>query len=541
MKTLLPPGLANSSTLTMHPGPLIIFRHGARTMILHLQASVLVSLLDCSKEEHASDIRAALTWPPVVTYPKHKKLHRKWWEWFAQTNPEIGTREDCIARSSALSVNTHANKAGLVEAVTCDLYSFGKHRHHECVCFSVYADHTVHELVVHNDAQTVHTTTSVFYPPSAVVQSALLAAATQGPPLPSTKTGSLHPVQVLRREPRTLGGFPYCPAPRPTAKPDLARRTAIETITKRKHGQDVTYTTTFPDLPTALPNCNDASHYKTYKTDSASACKLDICMWKFIQNFTSTTSHWVTFSDAVGSPIHMDWNTTLFLVSTKHWGVLAKGEKQFDAVKKTTEAYPRMSDLALSYSRFQTSIGLPPPANKPETNFWGKPVRPQGKLVCQNETDCWHWCEEKVHKEHVVLLRVIGLAVSLAMLAGLGMIWSAFCKPKTNDTGRRSFPWEGIQLPELVPEIVEIETAGGPVMEVVLVEEASTAGTFGRAAEEGRGRARVRFFPNDRMPEAALGNDGAPDAVRKVSGREFEVSERGSIRGRVSSGGVDGD
>lgn len=462
--------------------------------------------------------------------PKKKKFHRKWYEVILTKSPNIGTRADCITRSAALSVNTHPNKAGLVEAVTCDLYDFGKHRRHECVCFPVYADHTVHEFVVHDDVETLHTTTSVFYPPKEVVQRVLLTAAEEGQPFGRA-------ANVLRREPRSLSGFPYCATSTSAvaAKAGLVARTATTKITSKRHGKQTTVTSTFPALPTQEPDCNDKSYYISRTT---SACEVDSCMWNFLMNFTSTTSEWITFSDESGMAIRAGWNTSLFLVTTTHWGVYpADSNPGTISVTKATD--PWSSVAASAYSRYLTSIGLPPPENHTRKNIFGKEIKEAGP-PCQNETDCWQYCEKNQAKMKSQLFQLLGIAALISALALFGMIWVTFCKGSTRASRRRTFPWrrQVNKTASMTTEPVLVETEQGPVIEVMEIPQqplrSATAGTLSRAAEEGRGRPRVRFSGTDQDFMINGANDGTADGVRKVSGRaaEFEISERGSIRDR---------
>ncbi|KAL1307003.1 hypothetical protein AAFC00_005632 [Neodothiora populina] len=475
---------------------------------------------------------ASFAWPSDVAMPKYKKFRRNIIEWLLTVRPNIGTRPDCITRSAALGINTTSNGAGLVEAVTCDLYDFGKHRHEECVCFPVYADHIVTEYVIHNDVRTLHTTTSVFYPPEQVMQSVLLAAAEEGPPFGKA-------AKVMQREPRQNGCFPYCPLPGSVPKADVVRRTAVETITKTaKHGSKTTMTTTYPPVPTTTPDCNDVTFYAKRK---ASACGIDICMWDFIKNYTSTVSDWVTFSDARGNALRADWNTTFFLVTTTHWGTFPpfSDPSEMSSAKRTD---PWSHGMVGSYSRYLTSIGLPPPKDEGQ-KVLGMKVK-EVKAACHNETDCWRYCEKRQKKAKTQLLQLMGFATVITTIALLGMAWTLSAKWRKETWDGQSPKWMkkgggGPQDPAPA-EAVETEAGNGHERGATQVQaqdgNAGAVGTMGKAAEEGRGRPRVRFFPDDQIA-SAHGENGAGNGVRRVSGRNalFEVSERGSIRSRVPS------
>lgn len=463
-----------------------------------------------------------------------------------QMHPNIGSRADCIARSVALNVNTTTNVDGLVEAVTCDLYNFGKHRHHECVCFPTYGDHTVQELFISDDLQKLRTTTLMFYPPSQVVQSALLAAAIEGPPQ-HCRTDCSKTAAVLRREPRTLGGFPYCETPAPVSKPKLIPRTTQLAITKTKHHKQTVYTTRYPDVPTKYPNCNAAS----YTSLKASACELDRCIWNFVRNFTSTTSDWIAFTDEFGTPVRQGWNTTAYLVTTTHWGVFpshSSSRNMFKSRLASTE--PWQSALSASYSQYLTAIGMPPPKNKTS-----KKAEKQAKKtapVCKDEVDCWQWCEKDRKSRRVQMLELIGFAAVVSLFAVAGMTWTTFFKGRTKEARWVLFPWGGGRSrPKHVGYTVQAvedgterglasDVAGVDLQVVAEPERAASTGTLRRAAEERRGRPRVRFAPGAASSMADVGVDGADDGIRRVSGRQtreaaYEMSDRGSIRSRIPS------
>lgn len=462
-----------------------------------------------------------------MKHPKHKKLHRHLYEWLLQKTPDIGTRADCITRSAALSINTHPTNAGLVEAVTCDLYDFGKHRHHECVCFPVYADHTVKELLLNsNNVSTLHTTTSVFYPPPQVVQRLLLSAATEGKPFGD-------PAHVLRRKPRNLVGFPYCAIPggRPTS--GLVARTATEVMTSKRNGHTATVTTTFPALPTQEPDCNDKSYHSSRK---ASACEVDRCMWNFVKNYTSTTSNWVTFSDELGTPLHAEWNTSVILVTGIHWGVYPE-HKDPDKVSNMRVTDPWGSALASSYSNYLTSIGLPAPTSTVKRNMFGQ--KEKARIPeCHNETDCWRYCENRQHVMKVQMYELLGFAVIISALAISGMVARRFCR---RAAGASRWPARQEQVSQTGvtdTAAVEHQGRGNPVTQTQVAEGlsdgASTAGTLGRATEEGRGRPVVRFSEADVQVSREQAREGTVKGAGKVGGRAagYEMSEWGSIRNR---------
>jgi hypothetical protein len=154
-------------------------------------------------------------------------MHRNIKQRLFWIHPDLGTRLDCMARSSALHINSTRQGNGLTEAVTCDIYSLGPRRSEECVCFPVY-DHLVAEkTTVIDNVYTTLTTTSVFYPPVQVVESCLLAAASQGPPTICNHLSFDCPTsgKIISRDVTASDGFPYCPTPGRQARQHLPPRT----------------------------------------------------------------------------------------------------------------------------------------------------------------------------------------------------------------------------------------------------------------------------------------------------------------------------
>lgn len=438
----------------------------------------------------------------------------------------MGTRADCIARSAELNVNTHPNEAGLVEAVTCDLYDFGRRRHHECVCYPVYSKEEAHEWLAPETTHNPQRAASTFYPPPMIVQRALLAAASGGPPASCTK-GCPETAKLIQHQDRPLKDFPYCATPGQLVEAQVVPRTLVETRSKAKHGKLKTYTTTYPDVPSTTPDCDD----EKYLARSSSACAVDKCMWSFVQNYTLTTSHWITYTDASGNKLWMDWSTEDVTVTTRHWGVLPPWTNP-KSMSQNRQTDPWKAAMATSYSNYRTSIGLPaPPRNEQDMKKQRKLAEEQ-KPVCKDEGDCWRWCEEgqkKKRKEEFVLL---GLAAIITALGLLGVILKKCWDARKRFEAEK----EGTELGMVDIDTQPGSTAGGTNVPQPGVE-ATTGDSLQREAEEGRGRGRVRFSPEGGATAATPVDEAVPEGARKVSGRQaqFEMSERGSIRNRLPS------
>lgn len=451
-------------------------------------------------------------WPTAIHYPHQKKFHRNWEEFIFRKQQTIGTRKDCVARSAALSINTDPNKDGLVEAVTCDLYDFGKHRRSECVCFPIYDDYVTKTLVPYRGVLTETTTTSTFYPPPVVVQNALLAAAIAAKPTPCV--ACISPANVVRHTPAPLGGFPYCPTPGPVGNAGFAPMTNVETITIKKHHKWTTITSTFPGLPTTAPNCN----VKSYVKHGVSACAIDQCMWDFIQSYTTVTSDWVTFPDAWSNPVRMGWNTTFYLVETPHWGVYVPMTKNPTSVSRAMVTDPWSSKFVGIYSEYQTSLSLPAPTpNKKELKKQEKAAKKK-KPVCCDEKTCWQWCRKRVEGNCKQYYWIFGVAIGVATAALTAMLINLCCRKyrarKAKDPKRR----------KSTMEMVEIETERGPVLEMFeapkplgpLMEE------MGPDIETGSLRT---IGPRSASPRTFGSRAGSPGSLHTIRSRP------GSLRG----------
>lgn len=421
----------------------------------------------------------AVIWPPYIPFPGRVKLHRNFKEWFMQAHPQIGTRKDCIARSSALHINSTRHENGLSEAVTCDLYSFHPQRREECVCFPVYNDQVTKLSTVIHDVYQVLTTTSVFYPPDQVVESCLLAAATRGPPSLCNSAASKCPksVKVISREPRILGNFPYCPTPGPQARHHIAARTLAPRKASSTTAQD------WGALPTTPPvKC------KSKKTKwEKSKCINDKCMWNFIQPLLINVSSRVT---AYGGPvpIYLTWANETSTTSFVHWGIYTYHYGTTSGQTESTTMTTVEPRLWLS----STSMSLDPT------------VTP----VCTDEADCRLYCEVQGFRAVKSELTLLYGLISLVGVAGLGMLWVIHGQRIRRHwyearARRRRRTQEDAQDMELI----QIDPEGAPILEIV-----QTPTMIAK-----RGRGKVRFQGDG----AADRSDDSRNGFRRVSGREI--------------------
>ncbi|KAI4733848.1 hypothetical protein E4T50_15604 [Aureobasidium sp. EXF-12298] len=323
-----------------------------------------------------SQCARAVVWPSDIQYPERVELRRNLKERLLQLEPRIGTRKDCIARSSALQLNSTRYESGLSEAVTCDLYSFHPKRRDECVCVPVYKDYVTLASTTIDDVYRVLETTSVFYPPAQVVENYLLAAATQGPPTVCNpyRSSCQESVEVLRRKSKVLGHFPYCStAPSPNS---------------------------WGPLPTG-PDCERDD-------EEESLCKNDKCMWGFIKPWASPTVKLATVTGSDGVSLFGSVTESI-TITTPHWGFLAPATTAVRSTVTTTSTY--------NTSRFKSK--------KPKSS--AHPTSTPAP-VCVDELDCREYCDRRIKapKKHMMALLIGGTAFT--GIAGLAMLLKIYSR-----------------------------------------------------------------------------------------------------------------
>ncbi|KAG9552242.1 hypothetical protein KCU79_g12771, partial [Aureobasidium melanogenum] len=329
-------------------------------------------------------------------HPTRIEFRRNFKEWLFQLDPDIGTRKDCISRSSALRLNSSRHPRGLSEAVTCDLYYFHAKRRDECVCFPIYNDHVTQISTTIDGVFNLLETTSVFYPPAQVVESCLLAAATQGPPTVCLSHSSDCPrsVEVVQRKARVPGEFPYCPTPGLKARQGLAARTAGRGDHHVSPTAGSSSTNSWGPLPTGSRCERDE--------EDRSLCKNDMCMWGFIKPWESSTVKMVTVTDPDGVSL-FGTITESTTITSPHWGFLAP----ISTVERSTTAVSTYDT-----SRFKSK--------RPKSSSLSSSSQPR---VCLDELDCREYCDRKVKApmKHMMALLVGG--TGFTALAGLAMLF----------------------------------------------------------------------------------------------------------------------
>ncbi|KAH0349950.1 hypothetical protein KCU81_g2592, partial [Aureobasidium melanogenum] len=354
--------------------------------------------------------------------PRRIESGRNFKEWLFQLDPNVGTRKDCISRSSALHLNSSEHSPGLGETVTCDLYNLHPKRRDECVCFPVHNDHVLQTSTAIDGVYSLLETTSVFCPPAQVVESLLLAAATQGPPTVCTSDSSDCPrsTKIIQQGSRVPRDLRYYPTPGLKARQDLAAQTA--------EGRDVYHvsTTTVSTSSNSWGPLPSDSHCQRDK-DEKSLCKNDMCMWGFIKPWESSTIKLVTVTDPDGVSLFgsITESTT---ITTPHWGFLAP----VSTVEKSTTTAASSYDT----SKFKSK--------KPKSSSLSASSQPR---VCRDELDCRKYCDRKIKApmKHMIALLVGG--TGFTALAGLAMLL------KIN--GERSRRWRSIHNKH--PESTEID------------------------------------------------------------------------------------
>ncbi|THY75060.1 hypothetical protein D6C86_04315 [Aureobasidium pullulans] len=439
-------------------------------------------------------------------------LHLNAPEWFLQVNPNIGTRKDCIARSSALHIDSTTHKNRLSEAVTCDLYNFHPQRRNECVCFPIYRGNVTQISTVVHDMYKVFETTSVFYPPVQVVESCLLAAATQGPPTVCNSHKSKCPksVQVVSREPRVLGGFPYCPTPGRQARQHLPARTLAESwkyaITSTSTSIKSSPTKDWSSLPTA------ATCEKNETRAEKKQCRQDMCMWGFLQAWMSPEVKAVTALDSNGVFLFATERTDYATMTGPHWGTVAnpastttpwptttfKGKKT-----KTKSTYD--TSMLKSVESHLKEIGMTELVSSKPTS------RP--KLVCHDEFSCREWCSLKEGKSFSRMMWLLGGGLAVTAVAGLGMALKSWGK-HIGLRWRKSRAERRRKAEKDIQESESVTTDPGPVQGLELVR-ISPAGN--------RGRGRVRF-QGDGADSTFDMSDGSDNGLMRVSDHESHLS-----------------
>ena len=226
------------------------------------------------------------------------------------------------------------------------------------MCIPAYNDHVTLTSTTVSDVPRVFETTSVFYPPAQVVESCLLAAATQGPPTvcSSQRASCLESVEVLHRRAKLFGHFPYCS------------------------------TVPSPNSWGPLPTGSDCERIG----EERSLCKNDKCMWRFIKPWESPTVRLATVTGSDGVSLFGSV-TESETVTTPHWGFLAP--------MTTTE-----KSTATKTSTYNTS-GFKSKKPKSSTHPSSTP-----KPVCVDELDCREYCDRRIKapKKHMMVLLIAG-------------------------------------------------------------------------------------------------------------------------------------
>lgn len=287
--------------------------------------------------------------------------------------------------------------------MTCDLYYFNAKRRDECVCFPVYNNHVTRESKTIDGVCRFRETTSVFCPPAQVVESYLLAAATQGPPTAcnSHPPDCPRPVEVIQREPRVLGRFLYCPTPGLKAQRDLAARTAGR---GDDYGSSTTTVSPSKNSWGPLPTDSNCGRDKEEK----SLCKNDMCMWGFIKPWESPTVKMVTVTDPDGVSLFGSI-TESTIITTPHWGFLAP--------TSTIESSTTTATTSYDTSRFKSK--------RPKSSSLSASAQPR---VCHDELDCRKYCDRKLKApmKHMMVLLVGGTVFTA--LAGLAMLLKIYSR-----------------------------------------------------------------------------------------------------------------
>lgn len=457
--------------------------------------------------------------------------------------PVYGTRQDCIARSHELRVNTTTNyEHSLAEAVTCDMYSIDKARSSECVCFPAYED-----LTTTNDLRDGRIVSS-FFPPSQVVESYLLAAITGGPPLPCHGARCVHSASLLTRPHLSLGAFPYCASTALRPDYNIAPRTAASDASIGPSPS-----------PTSTQSLSSPSCRHNLPSLLKSECMIQSCLYQYRAPYNTTYGVWSTFTNAVGNPIYADWTYVTSSVSTSHWGVdiPTLGTKS----PSTRPQWPEVTAAAISRAKqygYYHSVKFPPQEKEP---------------LCANETDCRRHCAEQQEKQekftHSLLIGagiVTGIAftgMALACLSGYRQrkryareyeervgeeivqpekaacgpepelrILAAEPEPESTDQQER----RDLSVPEPAtdggvsgvrePVSVTVGDVQPVPAQEVKVEKKRKSGTLRRAAEEGRIVPKVRFSDGEEVVGRASGRDNG-----SVDGGSVE-----GVRSRVVSG-----
>ena len=373
------------------PGQLKLSTYGARSMqqVAHVR-------YDHMRDEWKADSFIAVHWPTSIPTPILARPKRHALEVLLLQHATYGTRKDCIARSSALLVNTTTNDDNkLAKAVTCDIYDFQKTRSDECVCFPVYRDKITSEDRGHGIV------TYEFYPPPPVVRRHLMEAAIQGPPQTCTGDDCPKSVGLLSRSPVALDSFPYCPstALRPTIQ--LAPRTL---------GDHFSHTTDPSSIPTTIekpPKCSLG-----LPSLLSSKCILAQCIHQYQVHYNSTSSTYTTWSDKNGVPLFANWSSSVIWITTSHWGTPGTSPGQATLTPSTeSPRWPQATASAINEAALfgyfnSTDFEMPEP------------------LKCSNSTSCTLHCQEIVHSQHHFTQKAIVIASAISILALGGMIWS---------------------------------------------------------------------------------------------------------------------
>ncbi|KAI5200971.1 hypothetical protein E4T39_05509 [Aureobasidium subglaciale] len=429
---------------------------------------------------------ATVSWPDSIPSLRRVNLRRNWKEKLMQRKPRIATRQDCIARSSALSLTHGKNANGLYEAATCDLYYFDYTRSAECVCFPVYDDHVSHTTYIDHDIHDVtkvFTTTSVFYPPEQVVSRHLLAAATQGTPTTCNPKRTTCPesANLVNREPRVLGDFPYCP--RPGQQQKIPTRTYYHDDMPSKSCKS---SKTHSPKHWALLNNSHACKSKDTK-EQKSQCKIDKCMWSFVRPYMSPTVAAHAVTNAKGARLFVTSITHYVNVTTPHWGFIA---------------HPSSTTRPCS-----TSLDSKNRKKK------GKNTKIVSNPLCRNANECRAWCEKKVKtpfKRMMVLLTSVTAISALALTAMLVMIC---LRRRRRNKARAEDNNQAVQGVELVqiPPAAAGERAGYQGGQGGQGGQSAEMNSLGNGPRTVRGQEIVQAPSTARGQEIALGSSTARD------------------------------
>ncbi|KAI5212212.1 hypothetical protein AUEXF2481DRAFT_24640 [Aureobasidium subglaciale EXF-2481] len=440
---------------------------------------------------------ATVSWPESIPSLRRVNHRRNPLEFILRLKPRIGTRKDCIARSSALSLTYGKNANGLYEAATCDLYYFDYTRSAECVCFPVYDDHVSHTTYIDHDIYditSVFATTSVFYPPEQVVSSYLLAAATQGTPTTCNPKRTTCPksANLVHRKPRVLGDFPYCPRPGQQQKiptrtyyhDDMPSKPSKPCKSSKSHKSHKSHKTHSPKPWALLPNSHACKSKDT--KEQKSQCKIDKCMWSFVRPYMSPTVAARAVTNAKGAKLFVTSVTDYVNITTPHWGFLAHPSSITQPCSTSLSSKDR---------------------KKKE-----KDAKIVSKPLCRNANECRAWCEKRVKAPFKHMMVLLAGFTAVSALASLAML-ARLCFRRRRNKARAEDNNQVVQGVELVqiPSAAAGERAGDPGGQGGQGGQGAEMNSLGNGPRTVRGQEIVQAPSTARGQDIAMGSSIARD------------------------------